>query len=424
MSSIGGNSPHFNPAAAAHIAAKKADMKEEAQAETTSDRLEENGPQSNLAAKAAVAKKESLASRRASSTNKKGDAKKAGKTEKTDETQESGSKSPAGRVKEKVKEFEDENPDISGESGNALENLLDSVKPGDSKEEILGKVKGFFPDTYLQSEALNFLSETTEGDLHDTVTETKGEFEQHFDREIKAGKNISKLAQSFAKDGLGSPTELRQMYRDLTGSPKEPKLLFTELTSKYKYKDMNKIIKFMMHSLGNDFRSGGPSMPKGQIHNTFQVVRSLQMILGVYRFFKTREGLVASMYKEIALPVPPQLNFESLSKAFMSIAADRYPTADRVLRQTQTLGAKGIEEKIITITQFRDAVPEVATEQIFRSVNHKHEVTGAIIGALEGLEDQLEALQEEADSILSDNDVLKIMGEESRNISNDTDSRQ
>ena len=60
-----------------------------------------------------------------------------------------------------------------------------------------------------------------------------------YKREIVAGRNINLQAQIFSKEGLGSPTALRDMYRDITGSPRTPFVLFDELTTKFSYNSMS-----------------------------------------------------------------------------------------------------------------------------------------------------------------------------------------
>lgn len=86
---------------------------------------------------------------------------------------------------------------------------------------------------------------------------------------------------------------------------------------------------------------------------------------------------------------PPNLNFESLTNAFMSIVGERYPSSDKVLQLLPGLGCDTVETKIVAITQFRNAVREVSP-RIYRSTAHRDEVYMAIIEAAEELEDQLE----------------------------------
>lgn len=297
------------------------------------------------------------------------------------------------KMKELAQEFQGKNPELRSPS---LLLLRENLKEGSSKEEILQQVLEMFPDPTLADEALDFLIATTDGELQTTLVGIKEEFGEENAREIKAGRNIVEQARVASEKGLGTPTSLREMYRDITGNPREPATLFEELSQKYAYKDLKKVIDFLLHSLGADLKSKGPSIPKGLLHRLFTETRSLQAILGIYRFFSTRMRLVNNLFERNGLPVPPQMTFESMSKQFMNLVNDRYPSSDKVTQSAGRLGLdKWILAKIIAISQFRDAIREVAMNLIFRSVQHRDELFLAILESLEDLEDELE--EEESD---------------------------
>lgn len=297
--------------------------------------------------------------------------------------------------KERAHEFQRRNPELKA---NILVMLRDSIKPDDSPEMILKKVRDVYPDVSLADEALEYLLLTTEGELYNKVKEAKDTFNQNLGREIAAGRNIAFEAREAAQEGLGTTTSLREMYRDITGNPRDANTLFNELASRYAYKDLKKVSDFLLHAMGADMKAKGPSIPPGELHNLLTEVRTLQAILGVYRFFHSRMNLVKGMMANEGLTVPKELNFENLSKGFMSLVAERYPTADKVMQQAKRLGVDtSIEAKIVAFTQFRDAIRQVSAQRIYRSIQHRDELSTAIIEALEGLEDELEAMLEEQD---------------------------
>lgn len=312
---------------------------------------------------------------------------------------------PVEHIKDQAEQFQRRNPELKA---NTLSLLREAIKPGDSKEEILRKVREFYPDVSLADEALEFLLETTEGELARVVQETKDEFNQEFGREIAGGRNIGEQARMAAEKGLGTPTSLRDMYRDITSNPRESSTLFEELSNRYSFKELKKVIDFLLHSLGADMKAKGPSIPRGLLHRLFTETRSLQAILGVYRFFKGRMALMTSLFEKEGLEMPSQVNFESMSKLFMSLASERYPTSGKVLQNTTRLGLeKWIMAKIIALSQIRDAVREVAVNQVYKSLQHRDELYMAIIEALEDLEDQLEELLDKEEE-----DDEKVEGEE------------
>lgn len=299
---------------------------------------------------------------------------------------------PIEQIKDSANQFQRRNPELLA---NVLVILRERIKPGDTKEDILRTLAEFYPDVSLGDEVLEFLIATTEGELAETIKEAKQDFDQLHAREIAAGRNIGTQARQAAEKGLGTATSLRDMYREVTGNPRDSTTLFEELSQKYEFKDLKKVIDFLLHSLGADMKSKGPSIPRGLLHRLLTETRSLQAILGVYRFFRNRMRLVNKMFKQAGLEVPSQLTFESIAKEFMNLAAERYPSSAKVLQSAIRLGIeKWIAAKIIVLSQLRDGIREVGMAQIYKTLQHRDELYLAILEALEDLEDQLEELSE------------------------------
>lgn len=295
--------------------------------------------------------------------------------------------------KDLAEEFQKRNPELKS---SALLHLLGRLKLGSTKEEILKNLLSMYSDVALADEALDFLLQTTDGELLKNIKEAKEELQKQFGREIRSGRNIEEFARSAVYKGLGTPTTLRDLYRDVTGNPRDSTTLFQELSQRYAFKDLKKVVDFLLHSLGSDLNAKGSSIDAGQLHRLLTETRSLQAILGVYRFFNNRMVLVNKLFQKEGLEIPAQLNFESMAKQFMALAGDRYPSADKVKQSAGKLGLdKWITAKIIALSQFRDAVREVAVNQIYRSLQHRDEFFLAILDALEELEDELEQLLEQ-----------------------------
>ena len=139
--------------------------------------------------------------------------------------------------KDTASKFQKENKELNAET---LLRLREQIKPGDTKEQILAKIKLYYPDATLSSEVMEFLLETTDGELHRTVLELQGEFNEENAREIAAGKNITEEARAASEKGLGTPTSLRDQYRDLTGSPRDAGTLFDESRKNMSSKTLRK----------------------------------------------------------------------------------------------------------------------------------------------------------------------------------------
>ena len=294
------------------------------------------------------------------------------------------------QLSNRADEFQRRNPELRAKT---LLSLRGEISPDDTKEEILEKLERFYKDVSLADEALEFLDETTEGELNARVKEAKKELNQKFEREITAGRNVSEQARQ--AQGIGTPTALRDLYRDITGNPREPQNLFSELSSKYTFKDLKAVIQFLLHSLGADMKSKGPSIPRGELHRLLTETRSLQAILGIYRFFKGRMVLMNKLFNKEGLKLPQKMTFELIAKQFMEICSERYPSPEKIMRAAPRLGIeKWIIAKIIVFSQMRDAIREVALNQVYKSLQHRDELYMALIETLEDLEDKWEEEQE------------------------------
>lgn len=296
------------------------------------------------------------------------------------------------RLEEKGREYNRKNPELQTRS---LLLLRARISDQDSREDILSKVLEMYPDPSLADEALDFLLDTTEGQLTEKVREAKERFNAQFAREIKAGKNIAEQARAFSMQGLGSPTGLRNLYREVTGNPREAGPLFEELSSQFDYEHMKTVIDFLLHSMGGDLKSKGSSIDRAELHRLFVEARKLQGILGIFRFFKSRMNLILNAFRRQGLELPLRITFELLAKLFMKAVQERYPSVDKILLLGSQMGLSNkLLAQIILYTQMRDAVRQTAP-RLFKSDQHRQDVLNAFIETIEELDEQLEEEEEE-----------------------------
>ncbi|MFA6118609.1 MAG: type III secretion system gatekeeper subunit SctW [Parachlamydiales bacterium] len=272
--------------------------------------------------------------------------------------------------------------------------LRDSISDEDSVEDILRKVLSFYPDYTLADDALDFLLQTTQGKLGVKVARAKEFLNATYKREIVAGRNINFQAELFSKSGLGSPSALRDMYRDITGNPRTPHTLFDELSSKFNYVDMKLIMRFLFHSLGADLKAKGPSITRPELIRLIEDTQLLQAILGVYNFFNSRTNLVSTQFDHFGLIKPPNVNFENLSKLFINLLKEKYFSSEKILFLSRYMGISSETlAQIIVYTQMRDAIRQTSLK-LYKSEKHRQEALSAFIQTLEGLEEKLEEEEE------------------------------
>lgn len=291
------------------------------------------------------------------------------------------------KAEDSAARFQKNNPELQART---LLLLRERINADDSPDEILRKVLEFYPDPYLADEALDFLIETARPGTLNALRFAKEKLNNTYDREIKAGRNMSIDARNFSKEGLGSPTSLRDLYRDITGNPREPIRLFSELTDLYAYDKLKTAIFFLLNALGSDFRAKGPSIDPNELRRLIDETRSLQGILGVFRFFQSRMALISKLFAERDLQRPQKLDFETLAKMLIRLLAERFVNPDKILQTARSLGIEDeITAQIIIYTQMREGLRQIAP-RYYRNPTHKEELAKAFVDTLDKLEEDLE----------------------------------
>jgi len=290
------------------------------------------------------------------------------------------------KIEEAAARFQRQNYELQKRS---LQLLRESLSEQDTFEDILRKVLDFYPDKSLADEALDFIIETTKGALREEAIRAKEALNERYNKEVKAGRNIKAEAQEFAKEGLGSPTSLRDFYRSVIGKPRDAQTLFNEIFRNYSFNDIKTLIKFLFHALGSDLRSKGPSISRPELLRLVDDTKSLQSILGVYRFFYTRMNLINSQFEKYGLFLPPTIDFEALAKAFLKILSERYISAEKIFQLAKLLALSEELAQIIIFTQMRDATRNTAPK-LYNSQKHRQDLLDALMEALEELEEKEE----------------------------------
>lgn len=315
------------------------------------------------------------------------------------ELNELRTQSPKGEKKEGSKSlqstaesYQNRNYELNAKTLLILHQQMQGVK---TREEVLEKLLSIYSDPSLADEALDFLIETATPKQKNLLAKAKEKLNQDFEREIKAGRNMGTESRAFAKEGLGSATSLRDLYREITGKVREPLQMFQELTEQFTYGKLRKVIAFLLHSLGADLKSKNASISHAYLKQLIDNTRSLQGVLGVFRFFQSRMELIQSLFAAATLLMPQGLNFETLSKVFIKLLAERYISPEKIAKTAQLLGiSEEVAAQIIIYAQMRDAVRQIAP-RYYRNQQHKEDFLKALIAYLEELDDELEEEEEE-----------------------------
>lgn len=133
--------------------------------------------------------------------------------------------------------------------------------------------------------ALDFLLETTTGDLQEVIKEAKDSFENANKPGIEKGLNIENLAKGVEggvdefKGKDGKIQNLNEKFIDLVAMEADTNLLDEHLLSKVSHEEAEKILKFFTSSAGDKMRQTevGPEM-----HALWQSLQAIQGYRGVY----------------------------------------------------------------------------------------------------------------------------------------------
>jgi type III secretion protein W len=323
-------------------------------------------------------------------------------------------------IESRAKKFSEKDPDLKGNDDilkKLARKVFDHPEIFSDKEKILEEIKSHFPiregeteNFVLENKVLKFLQEVmvdardkaideTQKNLCrvalNTIEDALADLEKSHGREIIAADHIDYVIDEKKLKELDTTrTKLRDLYHDVTGTHREPAELFLYLGDKFTEKQLSIAISFIFHAIGADLNSGGPSIEPARLQELTTELRKLQAGRSLMGFFKGRMRLVNFLYRQNNLKKPPLVNYEAITKQFVKLLTERYPNADKVLRLIEQLGIDKIIEKIIIISQERDAIPNTSVHHFFRSVQHRDEVTKAVLDALEQLEEELEALSD------------------------------
>ena len=297
-------------------------------------------------------------------------------------------------IAQTAEDFSRKNPEFNLRALIALSQIITAE---DSVETILEKLFASYPDAYLVDEAIEFLLRITKqsNSLFNKLLEAKALLQQNFQREILIGRNISQEAREFSEKGLGKATGLRELYKWVTGTEQEPLKVFEDLVKKFPYEQMKSVLAFLLHSLGSDIKSKGPSMDPLELQKLFAETRTMQAILGVYLFFLGRMTFLERQFGRYGLPKPEDINFEKLAQIFVLLLAEKYPSIGRVLQMANQLGiSDSVIAQAIVFSNYRDSIRYVSP-RLFKSEKQRQDLLQALVECVSELDERIEEMEEE-----------------------------
>lgn len=94
---------------------------------------------------------------------------------------------------------------------------------------------------------------------------------------------------------------------------------------------------------------------------------------------------MADIQKKISL-LPKKLRHEYIAQVYIDFIANRYPTAEKMLKLSSHFGIQdSIEAQIVIFSEFRDLTKQISP-LLFQSPEHREDTYMAILDGLEELE--------------------------------------
>lgn len=281
-----------------------------------------------------------------------------------------------------AKTFQQRNSELPADQLLALKR---GIREEQTEKEILDAVVSAFHDPTLTDEALDYLTQVTTGPLKEKISRVRQLLNEEKHREIIGGRNIDAVAKEYATAIGSSPTLLRDLYRDVTGTERDHNVLFAYLAAQYRFEQLKELVAFLLKGMAYDVKAKGPSIPPQELMLFMKEMKNLQSILWVYLFFKERIGMMKKLYGQYGSTYPEEMSFEKLALSFMKVVQDRYPSVIKVTKEVEQLGAKEDIEKVIVLSQYRDAIRSLSP-RIYPTVQHKQNILIVLMEALEAIE--------------------------------------
>lgn len=229
--------------------------------------------------------------------------------------------------------FQKKNPQIK--ANNLLE-LRATIKPGMPREEILGELLKLYPhQADLVVEALNFLIETTTDPKEkERVKSILSDFVQAHGDEIAKDTKIGAIALG-AK--VSDPATIRNLHQSMAhDNPRDFNQMYKELYSMYpQTKDLKEICLLLMRTAGEESKSR--QIEPGKISNLVKFIRMVQAVLGPQKVFEKGMPLIAAEMRRHEIELPPELNPQTVTMAFMKLIMSDYPNASLVMQAVNKL---------------------------------------------------------------------------------------
>ncbi len=286
-----------------------------------------------------------------------------------------------GRAQELAQKYIQQVPDIGQpekfhQLGETLKKQAGSITP----ETLRQLLKEEFEDVSHQYAALEYLDEllSETGDapeLLEAVREARGELDEHHGPEIRAGLNVTGTAIRFEQ--LDGPQNLRDFYRETILAFEDVTEAHSSILARYGESNFDAAAEFLIHAVGDDLSSAGPSMEPRQLKATMDNLYMVQVARNVH---VQLDGLFQKMADEFNLT--PSTSSSQILSELLPLKDQRWVDGNKIDAITNRLGALSHEPKIYFLRELGGIVRDLP-EKIYQSGDARDRLRDAIQESLD-----------------------------------------
>ena len=169
---------------------------------------------------------------------------------------------------------------------------------------------------------------------------------------IRAGLNVSAVAQRFAGDDLGDMQQLRDFYRDIVLDCEGINDAYQRVIADHPGKSFDEAVRFMLKALGADLATGARTVPGVRLKQIMDDMYQLKSLNSVH---EQCEDLIRRVQRNFDA-TPPSTASRDLMSELLTAQSRAWQGADAFSQLPHKMGVHGDEAGIYFLQGFRELV--------------------------------------------------------------------
>jgi type III secretion protein W len=250
--------------------------------------------------------------------------------------------------------------------------------------DLLQEAKSSFKDVTHQYLALSFVKEMLDKEEGDSelgktleasieyLMETEG-------TRIRAGLNVTEVAQEFSNEGFASTQNLRDFYRDTVLKYEGLKETYDSIVRNFDPEGFIQATQYLIKAVGNDLHSKGPSVSSLELKMILDDLYHLESLGNLYR---NCSELIAKTNHEFDEKI--KLTPHNAIQMILSFKDEKWITENQILNFSQSAGIKDLEGQIYFLRGLKELV-RLMPLKLFSDDENRHNLISKMQQVLDTL---------------------------------------